>query len=436
MFVLVVLIVVVALQYPKLAIISGYSSKYLVSQVYISGRTAESVQATDLKVPLIEYANAEIDLKNRQAMASVFGLNSRKAVFRDGLGGVIVDEDFEYEEDFLKPQRNIRFDSLPYPFGHLPARDTLFAEVDYKRLEAAIKRAFADPDTQKTRTVLVLYKDHILAEQYKDGFGADTPMLGWSMTKSVVATLYGILDYQGKLDLSSPAPISSWQEDGRKLITLNNLLRMQSGLEWDEDYSSLSDVNRMLFIAEDMTKMQEEKDAVGQPGEIWNYSSGTSNLLSGILRQESNSYQDYLNLPYKELADKIGMNSLLIETDLAGNFVGSSYAWATTRDWARFGLLYLRNGNWNGEQLFDKSWVEYVTTPTDHSDGIYGAHFWLNSEGMYADVPKDLYSANGHDGQYVFIIPSKDLVIVRTGLAENPEFDLHTFLAEIAASIQ
>ena len=128
------------------------------------------------------------------------------------------------------------------------------------------------------------------------------------------------------------------------------------------------------------------------------------------------------------------MHSLLMETDFAGNFVGSSYAWASTRDWAKFGLLYLRNGNWNGTVLFDKSWVNYITTPTEHSDGIYGAHFWLNAEGMYKSVPRDLYSANGYNGQYVFVIPSKDLVIVRTGLAEPPEFDLNTFLAEVVAA--
>jgi CubicO group peptidase (beta-lactamase class C family) len=127
---------------------------------------------------------------------------------------------------------------------------------------------------------------------------------------------------------------------------------------------------------------------------------------------------------------------MLLETDLAGNFVGSSYGWANTRDWGKFGLLYLNKGDWNGTQLFDPSWVSYVSTPTKNSNGTYGAHFWLNAEGKYPDVPRDLYSANGYQGQYVFIIPSKDLVIVRTGLAEEPEFDANNFLSEIIAAIQ
>ena len=126
---------------------------------------------------------------------------------------------------------------------------------------------------------------------------------------------------------------------------------------------------------------------------------------------------------------------MLIEADMEGNYVGSSYGWSNTRDWAKFGLLYLNNGNWNGDQLFNAQWVDYVTTPTMHSDSIYGAHFWLNAGGVYPDVPKDLYSANGYQGQYVFMIPSKDLVVVRTGLAESPDFDVNGFLSEVVKAI-
>jgi len=130
------------------------------------------------------------------------------------------------------------------------------------------------------------------------------------------------------------------------------------------------------------------------------------------------------------------MHSAIIETDMAGNFVGSSYGWANTRDWAKFGLLYLHNGNWNGEQILDQQWVKYVSTPTNGSDGKYGAHFWLNAGGRYPDAPKDLFSCNGYQGQWVFIIPSKELVIVRTGLTEDPEFDVNGFLKDILNSIE
>ena len=210
---------------------------------------------------------------------------------------------------------------------------------------------------------------------------------------------------------------------------------MQSGLEWEEDYTKISDVTRMLFLESDMTQPQKEKSQVAEPTEIWNYSSGTTNLLSGILRQQFRSHQEYLDFPYEAFIDKIGMYSMVMEADLSGNYVGSSYSWASTRDWARFGQLYLNRGLWNGEQLFDAAWVDYITEPTKNSDGRYGAHFWLNVEGYYPDAPKNLYSCNGYQGQHVFIIPSKDLVIVRTGLAEEPEFDVNNFLSTIVKSV-
>jgi CubicO group peptidase (beta-lactamase class C family) len=122
---------------------------------------------------------------------------------------------------------------------------------------------------------------------------------------------------------------------------------------------------------------------------------------------------------------------MVLETDLSGNFVGSSYGWASTRDWGRFGLLYLHRGHWAGTQVFDSTWVDYITRPTANSNGSYGAHFWLNRDGKYPDAPKDMYMANGYQGQHVFIIPSKNLVIVRTGLAEGPDFDGNAFLREV-----
>ena len=188
-------------------------------------------------------------------------------------------------------------------------------------------------------------------------------------------------------------------------------------------------------MASDMTKSQINTAYTLDSPRVWNYSSGTTNLLSGILRKQFKSHQAYLNFPYSALIDKIGMHSMIIETDMAGNFVGSSYGWANTRDWAKFGILHLNKGHWNGEQLFGPEWIDYITKPTAQSDGTYGAHWWLNAKGKYPDVPRDLYSANGYQGQYVFVIPSKNLVIVRTGLAEDPEFDINEFLKGIVDAI-
>lgn len=421
--------------YPKLNIISGYAAKNVASGVYVAHRSEASMNQIDNNVPLIELAVTEVDEAQRSASSSVYGLMERTAVYREGLGAVLINGDYDPSKPYLRPQRSRVGDSIPYPYGQAAPVDSLFPDVDLDQINKAVAMAFARGEVQRTRTLLILYKGHLLAERYVDGFDKDTPILGWSMTKSVLASCYGILERQGKLEMDWPAPIAEWKDDQRKSITLDHLLRMQSGLEWDEDYSTISDVTKMLFLDSDMTQLQREKPAIAEPTEVWNYSSGTSNLLSGILRQQFRDYQDYLDFPYAALIDKIGMYSMVLEADLAGNYVGSSYAWASTRDWARFGQLYLDRGLWKGERIFNESWVDYVTTPTEHSDGTYGAHFWLNANGKYPGVPKDMYSCNGYQGQYVFIIPSKDLVVVRTGLAEEPEFDLNGMLSNIVQAL-
>ena len=156
------------------------------------------------------------------------------------------------------------------------------------------------------------------------------------MTKSITGTLFGILQKQGKIDIMKPAPIALWKNDNRKNITINDLLHMNSGLEWEEKYDKICDATKMLFLAEDMSISQAEKPAAFKPNSHWYYSSGTTNLLSGILRKQFKNHQDYLNFWYSNLLDKIGMNSALIETDMAGNYVGSSYGWATTSYYKRW----------------------------------------------------------------------------------------------------
>ncbi len=424
--------------YPKLEIISGFSAKNMSSSVFLGNRSLEYTDKTDHNVPMVKLATDEIDLDKKYAIANVYGLKERKAIYREGLGSILVDEDFDEDKPFLAPNRTFSKIDEPYPYGALPQKDTVFEQLDYKKIESTVASIFDTNgvEEKKTRAVLVLYKDQIISERYIDGFDKNSKLLGWSMTKSILSTMYGVLQSQGKIDINSKAPIAEWQNDERKEITINNLLQMNSGLEWDEDYGSISDVTKMLYIDKDMTTPQIHKKAIHKPNENWYYSSGTSNLLSGILRKQFNTYQEYLDFPYREFIDKIGMHSMLIETDMAGNYVGSSYGWATVRDWAKFGSLYLHRGNWNGTQIFDTSWVDYVTTPSPTSDGDYGGHFWLNSGGFYPDAPKDMFSANGYQGQRVFIIPSKDLVIVRFGLIGDAGVDFNNFLKEMVSAVK
>lgn len=423
--------------YPKLDLISGFSAKSLASGHFIDDRSIEIIKNGDNDIPLVRLAKLSFNDAEKFATASVYGLKERKAIYREGLGATLINEDFDVSKPYEVPNRIESKRNLPYPYGNLEPKDSVFSEIDYDKLKIAIDNAFDKNGAKdkRTRSVVVLYKGHLVGEQYDTNFNKNSRILGWSMTKSITATYFGILEKQGKYNTNKPAPISEWRKDERAIITTKDLLHMNSGLEWEEKYDKICDATTMLFEAEDMGKVQLEKPAKFSPNLHWNYSSGTTNLLSKILRNQFKTHQEYLDFWYASLIDKIGMNSMVIETDMVGNFVGSSYGWATTRDWAKFGQLYLNKGNWYGEQLFNESWAKFVATPTNNSNGRYGAHFWLNAGGFFADVPKDMYNCGGFQGQMVAIIPSKDLVIVRMGLKENPEFDFNGFLSGIVSSI-
>ncbi len=420
--------------YPRLDLITGFASKNMCSCTFVAHREPETVAAQDNNFSPVSWAESKI-LKSEVAVSKVFGIKARKSVFEEGIGCTLLPEDTKRgERETERPARNFSTSAAAYPYGTGKPKDSTFASVDYEQLNAALDLAF-EPSNQ-TRAVVVLYRDHLLGEKYAAGFSSETPQQGWSMTKSITSTILGVLQRQGKISTEQDHLFPEWEKDQRSKISLNDLLRMNSGLEWDEDYTRISDVTKMLFLAEDMSQVQLHKPLVGEPGNSWNYSSGTSNLLSAFIRKQFGSHQEYLDYWYSQLIDRIGMSSMTIETDLVGNYVGSSYSWATPRDWAKFGLLYLHRGNWNGEQLFEPSWVDYTVKPTEGSNGQYGAHFWLNAGGKFPNVPRDMFSANGFQGQYVFIIPSLDLVVVRMGLVEEPDFDVNAFLGGICEAVK
>ncbi|MGM1056500.1 MAG: serine hydrolase domain-containing protein [Bacteroidota bacterium] len=439
LIIILVLVYLVYANYPRLNIITGFAAKNVCSCTFIAGRDLRSIEEGDNDFTPVSYAKNKINFDEKSVTSSVFGLKPRKAVYKEGIGCILLPERSTITTSAnYKPNRKFSQSNLPYPYGNGNPKDSVFSNVNYEALQDAVDNAF-DKDAEKikrTRAVVVLYKDRLIAEKYTSGFSSETKLLGWSMTKSITNAVLGVLEKQGEISLTQNRMFKEWENDDRSKITLNNLMQMNSGLEWVEDYNSISDVTKMLFLAEDMSEIQLNKPLVGEPNNSWNYSSGTTNLLSGFIRDQFKTHQEYLDFWYSGLIDKIGMNSMTVETDLAGNYVGSSYSWATARDWAKFGLLYLNKGNWNGEQLLDESWVNYSATPTNGSNGEYGAHFWLNAGGKYPNVPKDLFSSNGYQGQHVFIIPSKEIVIVRFGLAENPEFDVDTFLKELLNAIK
>jgi CubicO group peptidase (beta-lactamase class C family) len=431
---------VISMNYPKLNIVTGYSAKSVASAIFLGNRTQKSVENRDNNFSPINLVTNVIDESNKSVTSSFYGFKENTAIYRDGLGCVVVTDNYEKAEKFVVPHRNFSKTNLPFPYGDLPQADTVFSNLNYKKLDEVVS-AQINNDTsriQGTSSLLVIYKNHIVAEKYAEGFDKSSRLLGWSMTKSIVGTMYGIMQRKGMIDIYDAVDIDEWKKDKRRNITYNNLLQMNSGLEWEEDYTKISDVTKMLYLDRDMSLKQAEKSLVGEINKSWYYSSGTSNLLAGMLmKKKFETQQEYLDFWYSELIDKLGMHSMIIETDLAGNFVGSSYSWANTRDWAKLGLLYMYKGNWNGDQILDPNWVEYATTATNTSQGQYGAQIWLNVEGLkYPDVPKDLFFFGGYQGQKVFIIPSKDLVVVRLGIDNTVKTDFNKLLKDIISTIE
>jgi CubicO group peptidase (beta-lactamase class C family) len=300
------------------------------------------------------------------------------------------------------------------------------------RFEQALDWAFSEPDPQqlrRTRAVVIVRKGRIVAERYAPGFSRDTPLLGWSMAKSVMNGLVGILIKTGRLALNAPLPVPEWQEpnDPCRRITLDHLLHMSSGLHFDESYGNpLADVTYMLLGVPNMGAYAARKPLEAEPGAKWSYSSGTTNLISRAIRQVVGE-AGYPGLPGRALFQPIGMSSAVIEADAAGTLVGSSFMYATARDWAKFGQLYLQGGMWEDRRILPEGWVQYTTAPAPRApDKEYGAHFWLKipkeyqSGGQANLIPADAFHAVGHEGQFISIIPSRELVIVRLGLTRYP----------------
>lgn len=425
-------------------IITGYGAKNLCSCTMVGGRDPQDVIANELGAFPLRLGTFSVDFTDSSASASVFGTAKRKAIYRKGLGCTLIVEADEQQirnqvVNLATPPR-LDQDTVAWPFGDLIS-DTVKAGVNIDRLREVVANAFEEPGEEplrRTRAILVVYDGQLIAEEYADGFDRHRPQLGWSMAKSLTNAQVGVLVKQGKLSLDQAALMDGWEDDGRNSITLNDLMHMSSGLEWEENYAGPSGATHMLFKKKDMGLYAADRPLAHTPGEVFYYSSGTTNIISRIIR-ETVGDAGYYAFPYRELFHKLGMYSLVLEPDAGGTYVGSSYAFATARDWARFGMFFLDDGVWNGERLLPEGWVAYSTKPTSGARrGEYGAQFWLNAGGsgtpenrFYPSIPPDLYWADGFEGQNVFILPSKRLVVVKLSQSQGNYLDDNTFLSEV-----
>lgn len=402
-------------------IITGYAAKHLCSDVFISGRNPDDPEALDLSFSFIKYNRYKVNYDEKSVTAR-FLWGKSKAIYRDGFGATLVRD--TSEEDL----RKVRFprgtdpgysrDTIKWPLGDM-IPDTATGINMQKLREISKKVIEENAYNGNIFAFLVMHKGVPVLESYKPRFDKNTRFISWSMAKSFTNALIGIMVKKDMIDVSQPAGLKEWQNDERSKITLNDLLHMESGLEWNEDYGNRSDVTVMLHSKSDMGRYAFGKKLKYEPGTYWQYSSGTTNIVSDIIQRKFNSDSAYYAFARNELFNRIGMPDAVFETDPSGTFVGSSYLFATARDYARFAYLFMHDGVFNGERILPEGWVKYSTTPASASKGQYGAFFWLNQGGKIPDAPRDMFRCDGHDGQFIAMFPSQDLAVIILGYSPS-----------------
>jgi CubicO group peptidase (beta-lactamase class C family) len=315
----------------------------------------------------------------------------------------------------------------PWPTGDLLPKESLPSQINAAKLKEAVDLAF-EPEEGMTAAFLITWKGRLIAERYRNGISPTTPLESWSMGKSLIATLMGILVKQRVYDLWQPAPIPEWQKPGdpRAKIRIADIMRMSSGLRiratQDPDYDPTPGYpDHFYFYTGGINTFQYAATRPQQwpPNTVGRYRNCDPSLISYLIRLAVEKRgEEYLSFPQRALFDKIGIRTMVLETDPYGNFLTQGYEFGSGRDWARLGNLYLQDGVWNGVRILPEGFAKFVSTiaPAWEADKrpIYGAFFWINGDGAYP-VPKEAYYMAGAGGQFTMIIPSHDLVVVRLG---------------------
>jgi len=419
---------------PRVA--TGFVVHTLCSAAFVSGVNPDQVYAETMDampgVGLIAWAlDYKIDRAAKQVAATLLGGGQSRAVYREGLGCYVAHGDEAVDASPPPAGSVARRALLPEIAGSAPV------EPADPELKLALDRAFAEPDQRPhrhTKAVVVLKDGHVIAERYAPGYGIDTPILGYSATKSVISALIGILVREGKLRLDGPAPVAAWQSpsDPRHAITVDDLLRHTSGLALGNSLtaslgSALEPVNRMKYIERNMAGFAESAELETPPGRAWNYQDGNYIILSRLIRDATGGHAaDVRSFARSELFEPLGMRSVTLEFDATGTPEGSSQMLASARDWARFGALYLDDGVVGGKRILPERWVSYAASSTPNAWVGYGAGFWTNLGDSYGartriqlGWPREAFHARGTLGQYVIILPSEHLVIARFGISPN-----------------
>jgi len=411
-----------------LSIGTAVTSQTLCGEIFVSGLDPNRVFAQEIKpkgqAAFLKNLQYTVDEQRHQVVSTWAGRFAGVATYHPGFGCTLGESNPNGDAEAFT--RKIPA-AIPITAGNA-------------QLRKALDRAFAEPAQppyRRVRAIVIMRDGKIIAERYAHGIGPDTPLLGYSVTKSVINALVGILVREGKLNVKAPAPVSAWSSpaDPRHVITPDQLMRMTSGLNLDENDSGDDPVSRMLFSEHDMAAFAEQARLKAKPGQVWEYTSGNTLITSAIIRDAVGGHAaDVLAFAHRELFDPVGMQHVTMEFDDAGTPIGATRMYASGRDWARFGELFLDDGIADGKRILPRGWVAYSTRPT--LDSPYGAGFWINGgksddarARVEAGMPVDGFYASGNFGQRIVVIPSQHLVIARFGATiDPPNFDIRGLL--------
>jgi CubicO group peptidase (beta-lactamase class C family) len=406
----------------------------MCAKIFVSGQDPEAAFTEILDRPgirrLRRVLRYRLDRNARTVDVSVAGVLNSNAAFHDGFGCVVRREGgAPYVprsdiETLRAPKTPPLLPEIAGPEPVEPANPALKAALDHAFEEPAV------PPFRRTKAVVVVHDGRLIAERYAPGIGIDTQLLGFSMTKSVVNALLGILTQQGLVTPSMPAPVPEWRgaSDPRREIEVEHLMRMTSGLALEETNSGF-DPSSQMYLYRDMSGFAVRAPLVAAPGTRWQYSSATTEILARIIRDAAGGPEQALALAWRELFNPLGMRHVTLEFDGTGTLNGSSNMLASARDWAKFGLLYLDDGVIAGRRILHGDWVDFCAAATLDTD--YGAGFWTNrsqhpnAQGRIAGgMPRDAFFASGLLGQRLVILPSQRLVVVRLGDSVAPDGDI------------
>jgi CubicO group peptidase (beta-lactamase class C family) len=440
-----------------LPVAAAYAAKVMASALFVSGRTQASVLAQELAPdrpietairPLLQF---DVDVTSGTVTCRIGPVRATAVATRQ-LGCTLLPEGTDVAAVRARggPAIAVRQpdpQTIDWPLGdRVPA--TAIAHVDHAALGRAIDAAFAERPGRplvRTRAIAIAHHDMLVAERYAPGFSAEMPLPGWSMSKSLVGALVAIRVHQGRLDLEAGVDLPGLPAGGavHPTVRLRHLLSMTAGLAWHEDYDDpRSDALRMLFRSADHAGEYARQPRVAPPGTQFCYSSGSTNLICRLLRSTFADDPTYWAFPRTALFDPLGMRSAVLEADASGTFVGSSYGFATARDWVRFGLFLARGGTVGERRLLPDDWLARAGVPAPGSNGRFGWHIWLNAdpdadgpgERQWPELPADLLHLDGHEGQYCIVVPSCRFVLVRLGCTKQGGFDLRGLVGAALAA--